>query len=135
MDNKKENIENTNVRPWVIKLKKLLGMLINKKTNFITSDEAYRIATYGTNIQDNDIVLHYQKRINTLIRDKIMSMSRFENSYYCVIDFERCVEQYIDDIIEPFKERGFKFINISKKIDEIKDSNVYLISWKNKNEK
>ena len=31
----------------------------------------------------------------------------------------------------PFIEKGFKVINLSEKIDELKNENVYLISWKN----
>jgi hypothetical protein len=36
----------------------------------------------------------------------------------------------VDEIFKPFKEGGFKIINLSEKIDEIDNEHVYLISWK-----
>ena len=77
-----------------------------------------------------------QKYIINTIKSKFPShldgqrSSNSNGSYRCVVDIEEDLYSVVDEIFKPFKEGGFKIINLSDKIDEIDNEHVYLISWK-----
>jgi hypothetical protein len=65
------------------------------------------------------------------LHDERYKPSNKTGSYHCVIDIEEDLMCCVEEVFRPFVEGGFKVINLSEQINEIKDENVYLISWKN----
>ena len=123
-------MEENNKRPWVNKVINFFKRIFSDNKPIMSAEEAYKLAVYGKNMSDKEIINKYQQRINTLISNKITPHSCTDNSYYCVIDFELFIKPYIDDILKPFYDGGYKIINLSDIIPEIEDNMVYLLSWR-----
>ena len=51
--------------------------------------------------------------------------------YHCIVSIEEDLMCCVDDVFSPFVNGGFKVVCISDRIDEVRDENLYLISWKN----
>lgn len=102
-----------------------------REEDITPADVAYCKATYGTNTDVQTLIKLHQHRINNLINDKTTFKTNGDTfaDYRCVYSFPKDITPYISKILEPFKEKGYKIINISDKVDELSNDNVYLISW------
>lgn len=119
---------------------KIVDKFSTKEEPF-TAERAWIETTYGVGsykpiekrIEDK------QANIRTCIRSKFCGANGgitkndtiCYSSYHCVIDIEEDLANVVDEIFAPFKESGFKIVNLSDVIDEVKGERVYLISWKN----
>lgn len=133
-----EKMEVTNEK----KVNKIFGSIkkaFNKDDGEFTAERAWLESTYGvgSNLSTEERIENKQKDIKNIIKSKFRFLNgNCENhstysSYRCVIDIEEDLAAYKDIILQPFAEKGFRVINLSEKIDEMEDENVYLISWKN----
>lgn len=129
-------VENKNaLSEFVDKTKKLLG---HKEKPEFTAEYAWIETTYGEGSYRSleERIADKQKYIINTIKSKFPShldgqrSSNSNGSYRCVVDIEEDLYSVVDEIFKPFKEGGFKIINLSEKIDEIDNEHVYLISWK-----
>lgn len=120
-------------------IKKAVNKLFNKDDGEFTAEKAWIKSTYGANVNFTleERIANKQKSIRDIIKSKFRYQTDNINnilsfsSYRCVIDIEKDLESHKDEILKPFIDGGFKVINLSEKVDEIDDENVYLISWKN----
>ena len=135
---KETNIETTvKIKDNVIK--KAVSKLFNKDDGEFTAEKAWIKSTYGANVNFTleERIANKQKSIREIIKSKFRYQTDNINnilsfsSYRCVIDIEKDLELHKDEILKPFIDGGFKVINLSEKVEEIDDENVYLISWKN----
>ena len=138
MENKimESKIENKNaLSDFVDKTKKLFG---HKEKPKFTAEYAWIETTYGQGSFRSleERISDKQKYIINIIKTKFPShldgqrSSNSNGSYRCVVDIEEDLYSVVDEIFKPFIEGGFKIINLSEKIAEIKDEHVFLISWK-----
>jgi hypothetical protein len=99
--------------------------------NVVPADMAYCRATYGANTNVDNLIKLHQHKINQLITEKTSMRSNGDTftDYRCVYSFPNDMSPYIDKILKVFKDKGYKVINLSEKIEEIQDEHVYLISW------
>lgn len=138
MEKKETNIEAT-VKSKDNVIKKAVNKLFNKDDGEFTAEKAWIKSTYGANVNFTleERIANKQKSIREIIKSKFRyqtdSINNILNfsSYRCVIDIEKDLELHKDEILKPFIDGGFKVINLSEKVEEIDDENVYLISWKN----
>ena len=100
-----------------------------------TAEKAWVETTYGQGsfrpIEER--IKNKQKYIEDMIKNKFeygTNNSHYCKSYRCVIDIEEDLKNHTEEILRPFKEGGFDIINLSEKVDEICDENVFLISWR-----
>ena len=133
MENKGENKNLLN--GFVDKTKKLFG---HKDKPEFTAEYAWIETTYGEGSYRSleERISDKQRQIMNTIKLKFPShldgqrRSNSNGSYRCVVDIEEDLYSVVDEIFKPFKEGGFKIINLSEKIEEIDNEHVYLISWK-----
>lgn len=138
MEKKETNIETT-VKFKDNVIKKAVNKLFNKDDGEFTAEKAWIKSTYGANVNFTleERIANKQKSIREIIKSKFRYQTDNINnilsfsSYRCVIDIEKDLELHKDEILKPFIDGGFKVINLSEKVEEIDDENVYLISWKN----
>lgn len=138
MEKKETNIETT-VKTKDSVIKKAVSKLFNKDDGEFTAEKAWIKSTYGANVNFTleERIANKQKSIREIIKSKFRYQTDNINnilsfsSYRCVIDIEKDLELHKDEILKPFIDGGFKVINLSEKVEEIDDENVYLISWKN----
>lgn len=138
MEKKETNIETT-VKTKDNVIKKAVSKLFNKDDGEFTAEKAWIKSTYGANVNFTleERIANKQKSIREIIKSKFRYQTDNINnilsfsSYRCVIDIEKDLELHKDEILKPFIDGGFKVINLSEKVEEIDDENVYLISWKN----
>lgn len=121
-------------------LKNAINKVFNKDEGEFTAEKAWLKSTYGSNVKFTleERIAYKQQSIRETIKSKFRYLTSGGvegpanySSYRCVIDIEEDLEAYKDEILQPFIDGGFKVINLSQKIEEIEDENVYLISWKN----
>lgn len=122
------------------RFKDVINKVFNKDDGEFTAEKAWLKSTYGSNVNFTleERIAYKQQSIRETIKSKYryLTSSKAEgpanySSYRCVIDIEEDLEAYKDEVLKPFIDGGFKVINLSDKIEEIEDENVYLISWKN----
>lgn len=106
--------------------------IIENKPEPLTAERAWLETTYGRGQYKS-----LEKRIKAKqddISDIIKSNFGFgtinSRSYRCVVDIEDDLKNHTETIFEPFISGGFKVINLSDSIKELKGEAVYLISWK-----
>lgn len=112
-----------------------LKNFVSKSEDPFTAEKAWVETTYGQGSYKpiEDRILEKQKSIKRAIQGKFENYTNndhFCKSYRCVIDFEEDLKNYIKEVLQPFYDGGFDIINLSEQIEEIKDENVYLISWR-----
>lgn len=102
----------------------------SKEEDVISANEAFCRATYGENMTTDTLIKVHQHQLNKLIKEKI-SFNYDKNSfgYRCVYSFPEDMKPYIEEVLKPFSDKGYKIINLSEKVEELKADNVYLISW------
>ena len=110
--------------------------MFNKDDGEFSAEMAWLSTTYGVgaNRPIEERIANKQKDIMNVIKSKFRYSTTGQESnsnYRCVIDIEEDLVAVKDVVMTPFIEKGFKVINLSEKIDELKNENVYLISWKN----
>lgn len=115
---------------------KTLNKMFNKDDGEFSAEMAWLSTTYGVgaNRPIEERIANKQKDIMNVIKSKFRygtNGQETNSNYRCVIDIEEDLAAVKDVVMAPFIEKGFKVINLSEKIDEVKDENVYLISWKN----
>lgn len=115
---------------------KTLNKMFNKDDGEFSAEMAWLSTTYGVgaNRPIEERIANKQKDIMNVIKSKFRYSTTGQESnsnYRCVVDIEEDLAAVKDVVMAPFIEKGFKVINLSEKIDEVKDENVYLISWKN----
>lgn len=127
---KKENSFN-NTKPIWREIVNWFNKRFSKEENVVSADVAYCRATYGMNTNVENLIKLHQHQINRIINDKTAYKSDGNTfiDYRCVYSFPKDVAPYIDRILSVFIEKGYTIMNLSEKIDELKDDNVYLISW------
>ena len=120
-------------------IKKAINKVFNKDEGQFTAEKAWIKSTYGSNVNFTleERIANKQKSIRDIIKTKFRyptggseSLLNY-SSYRCVIDIEEDIVAFKDEILQPFIDGGFKVINLSEKVEEIEEENVYLISWKN----
>lgn len=115
---------------------KTLNKMFNKDEGEFSAEMAWLSTTYGVgaNRPIEERIANKQKDIMNVIKSKFRYSTTGQESnsnYRCVVDIEEDLAAVKDVVMAPFIEKGFKVINLSEKIDEVKDENIYLISWKN----
>lgn len=118
-------------------LQKVKKAFVKDEDEF-SAKSAWLESTYGIgNLSTEERILDKQNDIKRIIRSRfrfISETNKYRNSYpsyHCVIDIEEDLVAHKEEVLKPFSDSGFKIINLSDTVDEIKDENVYLISWKN----
>lgn len=120
--------------------KKAFNIVFNKEEEGdFTAESAWLKSTYGSGISctTEERIANKQKSIKETIKSKFRITNggteahNTSSSYRCIIDIEEDLAAYKDVILQPFINNGFKVINLSEKVEDIEDENVYLISWKN----
>ena len=115
-----------------------LKKVFHKEKPEFTAEYAWLETTYGNGTFSTleERIKAKQDYIRNLIKSKFPQHDeRFRPaiinaSYRCVVDIEEDLVCCVSEVFRPFIEGGFKIINLSEQIDELKDENVYLISWK-----
>lgn len=103
----------------------------------LTAERAWIESCYGAGTyQRIDIrIKKKQEYIADVIQGKfrasVTNPGASYSSYHCVIDIEDDIVTYSDVIFKPFVDNGFDVINLSERINEIEDTGIYLVSWKN----
>ena len=115
---------------------KILNKMFNKDEGEFSAEMAWLSTTYGVgaNRPIDERIANKQKDIMNVIKSKFRYSTTGQESnsnYRCVVDIEEDLAAVKDVVMTPFIEKGFKVINLSEKIDEVKDENIYLISWNN----
>lgn len=129
MENVNEQYK-SKIRPFWLKIAKWFKDRTSKEVNIIAAYDAYVKATYIENTNLDAQIKYHQNRINASIRDKINNNhDRYNFSYRCVYSFPDNMAPYINRILVPFINKGYQVINISERIAELKEDNVYIISW------
>lgn len=117
---------------------KKLKKTLKKEEPLFTAEYAWLETTYGDGSFKTveERIKKKQEHIIHLIKSKFPSRNEgyvspnTSGSYRCIVDIEEDLSCCVDEIFKPFIDGGFKIINLSKKVEEIEDENVFLISWK-----
>lgn len=132
------NNEKKNRRSLLKSARAFIRHAMKPENEFITSAEAYNITTYGCYDSIDKIVERERQRINMSIRERMVpacfGASRFD-SYNTIVSFVDDMKPYIEEILKPFRERGFRVTLISDRLEELAEDNVYIISWYKPGEK
>lgn len=118
-------------------LEKAKKFLVNSNETDFSAEKAWIETSYGKGSYHplERRIEEKQKYIRASIESKFGYIGQASNvrfsSYHCIIDIEDDLKNHIDEVFKPFKDNGFKIINISERIEEIHDEYVYLISWRN----
>lgn len=136
MDTNSEKLKNFGEDKKSSIITKTLNKMFNKDDGEFSAEMAWLSTTYGVgaNRPIEERIANKQKDIMNVIKSKFRYSTTGQESnsnYRCVIDIEEDLVAVKDVVMTPFIEKGFKVINLSEKIDELKNENVYLISWKN----
>lgn len=115
------------------KMGDVFGMKANKKTEESATDVFFR-TKYGGIMSPEAYVKAAQSHIRKMVNARSDMFRRSPEdslfrSYYCMVDFDSEMSDYMDEIFNPFIEAGYVVTKLSGKIEEIKDEQVYLISW------
>lgn len=70
-----------------------------------------------------EIEAKYQNNTSTQCLDP-------ENDYFCIVNIERNLREYVDEIMSYFSELGFRVVNLSKLTPVLSDTALYVISWR-----
>lgn len=111
--------------------------MFTKTEEPLTAQRAWIETTYGSGSYRpiEKRITEKQEYIKNIIKGKFSDGVSVGNvssrSYRCVIDIDEDLKDHTDEIFEPFISGGFNIINLSDYIKEVKDENVFLISWKN----
>ena len=117
-------------------MKKFLNWLINssaKSSEEVSAEKAWMESSYG---RGSYVPIEERiKRKQKFIRNSIRSKCYYESGtpaqmYRCVVDIEEDLRHNVDEILQPFRDGGFNVIDLSAIIPELKEENVFLISWK-----
>ena len=114
--------------------KKIVGF---NQAEPLTAERAWLVASYGNgkhgNIQER--IKEKQKEIDLTIMDHVnncvISRGGYGCLFYCTINIGKDIIKYADEIVAPFKDRGFVVVNLSERISEFDIEGTYLISWSN----
>ena len=114
------------------RLKKAMG--VNTDKNGLNATDAFFKTKYGDitspeqyiEVAQNYIIRMITTRMDQYNRDPRDAVFR---SYYCLVDFDSEMGEYMDEIFAPFVERGFNIINLSDKVPEINSDYVFAVSW------
>lgn len=108
----------------------------NKKQKLLPETEAFNSTTYGRCMTKEQYITQKQVNINASIKERIngvgMGDTDFER-YFLVLSFNKTEEECSEEIFKPFKEIGYKIVKVSNQLDILKDTNVYLLTWKKGN--
>ena len=126
------------VNTYLGQLKENMGQFKNffgKSETPFTAERAWVETTYGQGSYKpiEERIKNKQKYIQDMIKNKFeygTNNTNYCKSYRCVIDIEEDLKNHTQEILQPFYEGGFDIINLSEKVDEIGDENVFLISWR-----
>lgn len=127
--------QNDNIRPFW----KSFGVWFKSKTSLdvtvMPARQAYCKTTYGCEMRPEYVIKMHQQQINKLISNKTQYHTNGDlfADYRCVYSFPTDSIPYIDEVLKPFRDAGYTVINLSEKVDELKNDHVYLISWYKEN--
>lgn len=106
-----------------------------REEEILTAQEAYFRTKYGDIKSLDEYIKVAQNHIALEIR-RNMIPNTYESanedkfhSYYAMVDFDDDMVPYVEEIFKPFKDKGFQFIPLSDRIEEINNASVWLISW------
>ena len=126
-----KNEKTKNVRPIWLRLQNWWKAKTSLEEDIMTAEAAYCKSTYGTEMELKTIIKLHQHQISKLVNNKTAFRSNGDTfgDYFCMYSFPNDVAPYIGEILEPFKKRGYSIINLSERVEEFKNYNVYSISW------
>lgn len=126
-----ENGKEQNVRPIWLRIKNWFKVKTSVSEDIMSADSAYCKSTYGMSMDVNTLINLHQHQINKLVNSKTSYRTNGDifGDYFCMYSFPKDIVPYIDQILEPFKQRGYDVINLSERVEEFKNYNVYSISW------
>lgn len=110
----------------------LVKQIFKPKEKELSACEAYMRTKYGAYKTIAQRINDIQNDIKFKIKSKIAIAGANDtifSSYFCVIEIDNDMKEYVNDIFKPFKDKGFKIIALSDKIEELKDELVFFISW------
>lgn len=127
--------ENENGKGILAKVRSTMScyMLPNKKIGVSATDAFFR-TKYGDIKSPEQYVEVAQSYIRRMIESRIDPYRRdpkdaIFRSYYCIVDFDSEMRDYMDKIFEPFKRDGYLVTKLSGRIEEIKNELVFIVSW------
>lgn len=102
-----------------------------KENGIIPANVAYCKTTYGAVTNIDNLINEHRHKINKLIEEKIQFVTNGDrfSDYRCIYSFPKDVKPYIEKILSIFLEKGYNIVNLSEKVEELKDENVYMLSW------
>ena len=104
------------------------------KSYKLTAHQAWVGTTYGEDecpISLDQRIANKQASIQEKIRACFHAMSISGQKYFTFVEIEENLATDADRILQPFIEGGFEVVNVSRLTNVLKDTNVYLISWRN----
>lgn len=118
-------------------VEKTKNVLHKDKPEF-TAEYAWIETTYGEGSYQpiEQRIKEKQQAIINMIKNKFptrrdgYTVGNTGSSYRCFVSVEEDMLSVVDEIFEPFVKNGFNVINISERIEELSDANIYLITWK-----
>lgn len=106
----------------------------NKQQELISKTDAFNNATYGRCMNRKEFILQKQSDINSEIKFKLSEVNLYNNDfdkYFLVLSFNEIEESCAKEIFEPFIANGYTVEKISEHVSLLKDTNVYILTWKN----
>lgn len=120
-------------------LDKVKDFFSGTNTSEVSATEVFFRTKYGSVMCPEDYVKTAQSYIRKVIYSRSDPSYRRSpeealfRSYYCLIDIDSEMKDYIDQIFEPFVNAGFAVTKLSGRVEEIKEDYVYLVSWDKRN--
>lgn len=123
--------KNDGTHPVVDAIKEWFVSKFNCNDTIVSATDAYFKSTYGTSMNVERLIKFHQTQINHLINNKTSYRTDGDTfgDYFCMYSFPNNIVPYIDDILQPFKDKGYCIINLSERVEEFKNYNVYSLSW------
>lgn len=124
---------NNRFRPLVNKIL----LFLNRQAKMMPKSEAYNNATYGNCMSREEYIKRKQSEINLMIREKVHNISITDTDfekYFLLVSLNDTEEECAFDIFKVFADNGYRISKISNQVEILDGTNVYIISWKTKEE-
>ncbi len=114
-------------------LKEVFPSKKRKREKIFSAQEAYSVVRHGEVKTIEQLIKERQDSINESLKDRLSYHDRtpFTN-YNFLVEIDRDLSNYTDQVFAPFKEKGYTICNVSEKFPEIGDCLVFIISWANR---
>ena len=110
---------------------------IDKRKYDFSAKQAWIGTTYGKErclVSLEQQIENKRREIRLEIEQKYRSNGQcqdMEQGYFHIVHIEGNLSAYADEIMHPFKELEFEVVNLSALTPVLKDTTIYLISWRN----